>query len=63
MTPYEGLAGRPYEGQLAEFGESLMVLANRESRQESRSDLVERSVLRKDRQQSLYHLAHGWNQN
>ena len=29
MTPYEWLAGRPYEGQLAEFGESLMVLASR----------------------------------
>ena len=29
MTPYEWLAGRPYEGQLAEFGESSMVLANR----------------------------------
>ena len=27
MTPYEWMAGRPYEGQLAEFGESLMVLS------------------------------------
>ena len=29
MTPYEWLAGRPYEGQLADFGESLMDLTNR----------------------------------
>ena len=29
MTPYEWLAGRPYEGQLAEFGASLMVLSSR----------------------------------
>ena len=29
MTPYEWLDGRPYEGQLEEFRESLMVLANR----------------------------------
>lgn len=27
--PYEWIAGRPYEGQLAEFGESLLVLTNR----------------------------------
>ena len=29
MPPYEWLAGRPCEGQLAEFAESIMVLANR----------------------------------
>ena len=29
MTPYEWISGRPFQGQLAEFGESLMVLVNR----------------------------------
>ena len=29
MTPYEFVAGRPYEGTLCQFGESLMVLVNR----------------------------------
>ena len=29
MTPYEWISGRPFQGQLAAFGESLMVLVNR----------------------------------
>ena len=29
MTAYEWIAGRPFQGTLAEFGESLMVSVNR----------------------------------
>ena len=60
MTPYEWMAGRPYEGQLAEFGESLMVLTNRQGTKakKGRSDLAARCVSRKDREQSVHYLAH-----
>ena len=40
MTPYEWMAGRPYEGQLAEFGESLMVLTNRQGTKAKKGDPI-----------------------
>ena len=40
MTPYEWMAGRPYEGQLAEFGESLMVVTNRQGTKAKKGDPI-----------------------
>ena len=40
MTPYEWMAGRPYEGQLAEFGESLMVLTGRQGTKAKEGDPI-----------------------
>ena len=40
MTPYEWMAGRPYEGQLAEFGESLMVLTGRQGAKAKKGDPI-----------------------
>ena len=36
MTPYGWISGRPFQGQLAEFGESLMVLVHRTNMKNSR---------------------------
>ena len=40
VTPYEWMAGRPYEGQLAEFGESLMVLTGRQGTKAKKGDPI-----------------------